>query len=192
MLNSLLMCATLAVGQSGGATPAPAVFADTPYPEGRTIAPADVASPDEATAVALPASLFPSPAAPAAPPPAPVPTRRALPPAFPSPPFPGSEYQGYPLVGLPPDTTQWPLMKAIQGTYLGDVLNDYRIRAYGWLNASANVSTARHSNTPDSYWIVPNSVQLDQAIFRVERQVDSSQTDHIDVGFRSTVLFGMD
>jgi hypothetical protein len=120
------------------------------------------------------------------------PDRRALPPAFPSPPFPSSEYQGYPLVGVPPDTSQYPLMKAIQGTYFGDFLNTYRTRVYGWLNASANWSTSKNSNTPDSYWIVPNSVQLDQAVLRVERQVDSVQTDHIDVGFRSTLLFGID
>jgi hypothetical protein len=83
-------------------------------------------------------------------------------------------------------------MKAIQGTWFGDILNDNRIRMYGWLNASANWSTSKNSNMPDSYWIVPNSIQLDQAVFRVERQVNSVQTDHIDWGFRSTVLFGTD
>jgi hypothetical protein len=124
--------------------------------------------------------------------PAPEAARRALPAAFPSPPFPSSEYQGYPLVGVPPDTTRWPLMKAMQGTYIGDLLDSERIRTYGWINASANVSNAKNSNTPDSYWLVPNSVQLDQLVVRMERQVDSVQTDHIDWGFRSTVLFGTD
>jgi hypothetical protein len=118
--------------------------------------------------------------------------RRALPPAFPSPPFPSSEYQGYPLIGVPPDTTRWSLMKAMQGTWFGDILDAERIRTYGWINASANVSNGRNSNTPDSYWIVPNSVQLDQLVVRMERQVDTVQTDHIDWGFRSTVLFGTD
>jgi hypothetical protein len=33
---------------------------------------------------------------------------------------------------------------------------------------------------------------LDQAILRLEREVDSVQTDHIDVGFRSTALYGID
>jgi hypothetical protein len=83
-------------------------------------------------------------------------------------------------------------MKAMQGTYIGDLLDSQRIRTYGWINASANVSNAKNSNTPDSYWLVPNSVQLDQLVFRMERQVDSVQTDHIDWGFRSTVLFGTD
>jgi hypothetical protein len=120
------------------------------------------------------------------------PDRRAFPAPLPSPPMPSGEWQGYPLIGVPPDTTQWPFMQAVQGTYLGDFLNTYRTRVYGWLNASANWSTSKNSNTPDSYWIVPNSVQLDQAVVRAERQVDSVQTDHIDIGFRSTALFGID
>jgi hypothetical protein len=184
VVNSLLLCTALAVGQLGNPALTPA---DGPVTE---------AAPDTSNVISLPTSLFPSPSDQAATGPAPAtppaPTRRALPPAFPSPPFPSSEYQGYPLVGVPPDTTQWPLMKAIQGTYLADFLNDNRIRVYGWLNASGNLSTARHSNTPDSYWIVPNSVQMDQFVVRAERQVNSVQTDHIDIGFRSTLLFGMD
>src|SRR5262249_27524625 len=124
--------------------------------------------------------------------PAPPARRRALPPALLSPPFPSSEWQGYPLIGIPPDTTEWPLMKVLQGTYYGDLLNGSRTRVYGWLNASGNWSTSKNSNMPSSYWIVPNSFQLDQAIVRFERQVDSVQTDHIDVGFRSTFLYGID
>lgn len=60
------------------------------------------------------------------------------------------------------------------------------------MNASANLSNCKDSNSPDSYWIVPNRVELDQFVLRLERQVDSVQTDHIDVGFRSTFLYGVD
>src|SRR5262249_48890981 len=80
----------------------------------------------------------------------------------------------------------------LQGTFLGDFLDTNRIRVYGWANASANVSTSKHSNMPDSYWIYANQLELDQLVFRVERQVDSVQTDHIDWGFRSTLLYGID
>jgi hypothetical protein len=45
---------------------------------------------------------------------------------------------------------------------------------------------------PDSYWIVPNKPVLDQAILRFERLPDTVQTDHIDWGFRSTILYGID
>lgn len=120
------------------------------------------------------------------------PPRRALPAPFESPPFPSSEYQGYPLIGVPPSDTVYPLMKAIYKTPWGEVIKKSRVVAYGWINASGNRSNCRHSNTPDSYWIVPNIVELDQIIFRVEREVDSVQTDHVDIGFRSSVLYGID
>jgi hypothetical protein len=158
-------------------------------------APAVEDAPAPAVTIAIPATLVPpADQAPAggSPKPPPAPDRRALPAPLPSPPMPSSEWQGYPLVGVPPDTMQWPFMKAIQGTYLGDVLNTNKVRVYGWLNAAGNLSTSRNSNMPDSYWIVPNSLQLDQLVVRAERQVDSVQTDHIDIGFRSTALFGID
>src|SRR5262249_28124456 len=79
------------------------------------------------------------------------PKRRALPAPLPSPPMPSGEWQGYPLIGVPVDTTRYPLMKAIQGTGPGDLLDSNRIRVYGWLNVAGNLSTSRHSNMPDSY-----------------------------------------
>src|SRR5262249_51691542 len=120
------------------------------------------------------------------------PARRALPAPLLSPPFPSGEWQGYPLIGVPYDTTRWALMKELQGTWPGDLLDSERIRVYGWVNASGNVSTADHSNSPTSYWLVPNQVELDQLVMRAERQLDTVQTDHIDWGFRSTMVFGTD
>jgi hypothetical protein len=120
------------------------------------------------------------------------PPRRALPAPFPSPPFPSSEYQGYPLVGVPPDDTVYPLMQVVYDTPCGDIIKKSRINAYGWINGSGNWSNCVNSNTPASYWIVPNRLELDQFVFRLERQVDSVQTDHIDIGFRSTYLYGID
>jgi hypothetical protein len=118
--------------------------------------------------------------------------RRALPAPFSSPPFPSSEYQGYPLVGVPPDDTAYPLMKAIYGGPWGDDIKDSRVRVYGWATASGNWSTSKNSNMPDSYWIAANRFELDQLILRAERQVDSVQQDHVDIGFRSTLLYGID
>src|SRR5262249_58178152 len=34
--------------------------------------------------------------------------------------------------------------------------------------------------------------ELDQLVVRAERQLDSVQQDHIDIGFRSSLLFGID
>src|SRR5262249_51400054 len=87
---------------------------------------------------------------------------------------------------------RYPVMKCLQGTWPGDLLDSQRIRLYGWVNASANLSTSKNSNMPDSYWIVPNSLQMDQTVVRLERLVDSVQTDHLDWGFRSTLLWGID
>lgn len=117
--------------------------------------------------------------------------RRGLPPAFESPPFPSAEYQGYPLIGVPPSTSEYPFESWLRGSGgFGAWLRENRLRTYGWLNASANVSSANESNQPTSYWIVPKSVQLEQALVRVEREVDTAQQDHFDWGFRTTLLYG--
>ena len=118
--------------------------------------------------------------------------RRALPTPWDTPPFPSSEYQGYPLLGVPYSTKEYPLMRAINEGPFGDAIRASRVKAYGWINGSYNWSTNKNSNMPTSYWIVPNSIVLNQAVFRLEREVDSVQTDHIDVGFRATALYGID
>jgi hypothetical protein len=118
--------------------------------------------------------------------------RRHPPEPWSSPPFPTHEYQGYPLIGVPPESHDYPLMKALEGTRTGDWLKDHKIEIYGWVTASGNWSTAQASNSPASYWLVPNRYELDQAIIRVERQLDSVQQDHIDWGFRSSYLYGID
>jgi len=121
------------------------------------------------------------------------PPRRALPAPLDSPPFPSSEWQGFPLIGAPYGTKEYPLTKALYTLPgIGSFLKEERIKVYGWINASGNWSTSDNSNMPTSYWIFPNQPVLNQAIFRVEREVDSVQTDHIDWGFRSTWLYGTD
>jgi hypothetical protein len=126
----------------------------------------------------------------------PPPARRALPEPWSSPPFPGHEYQGYPLVGVPYSTDVYPLMKAIydstEGTAWGEAIKESRIKVYGWATASGNFSTATATNSPTSYWLVPNSFQLDQFLLRFEREADTVQQDHIDYGFRSSFLYGID
>lgn len=116
--------------------------------------------------------------------------RRALPEPFPSPPFPSAEYQGYPLIGIPPSNTTYPLMDLVYKSPAGDFFRDHRIKMYGWLTGSANLSSSKKSNMPSSYWIVPNSLQLEQGVFRVEREADTAQTEHVDWGFRSSFLYG--
>jgi hypothetical protein len=83
-------------------------------------------------------------------------------------------------------------MRAMQGTFFDDFLNTNRTRVYGWVTAEGNWSNARNSNTPDSYWIRPNKLDMDQAVLRIERNLDSVQTDHIDYGYRLTGDYGID
>ena len=122
----------------------------------------------------------------------PPPARRALPEPWSSPPFPGHEFQGYPLIGVPPDTTKWPVMKALEGTACGDCLDEHKVMVDGWITAAGNFSTSKNSNLPSAYWIVPNRPTLDQTVLRIHREADTVQQDHIDIGFRSITLYGID
>ncbi len=133
-------------------------------------------------------AFFPDPNAPEEP----EPKRRALPAPWSSPPFPGSEYQGYPLIGVPESGSTYPIMQGLYNTPWGDWIKDTRIKFAGWATSAGVWGNARNSNTPTAYWIVPNSYQLDQLVFRLERYPDTVQTDHVDWGFRSVVLYGID
>jgi Putative beta-barrel porin-2, OmpL-like. bbp2 len=72
------------------------------------------------------------------------------------------------------------------------VPSDPGIRVYGWLDPGIEESTSHYSNYPLTYDDVPNAVQMDQAVLRIERQPDTVQTDHFDWGFRVTGLYGVD
>lgn len=200
MLHCLVIGAALTLGQDRADSAelpsfeirrADRTLADQDAPQSAPRSPAP-ASPAQEQPAETKGRGAPAPPSAESPPPPPGSVRRALPPPLLSPPLPSEEWQGYPLIGIPPDTTRYPLMRELQGTWPGDLLDSERIRVYGWVNVSGNLSTSRNSNTPDSYWIVPNSVQMDQFVVRAERLVDSAQTDHIDWGFRSTLLVGMD
>ena len=71
-------------------------------------------------------------------------------------------------------------------------MKDNRIEVYGWLNASANLSTSSHTNYPVSYAVRPNRIEFNQALFRIERLPDTVQTDHVDWGFHLDNLYGYD
>ncbi len=107
-----------------------------------------------------------------------------------SPPFPFQDHIG-PNIGVN-DTSVYPLMEALYNGPNGQAWKDSRIKIYGWADPSYNFSTSRRSNIPLSYAIVPNSLQLSQAILIFERQVDSVQRDHTDWGFKITNLYGID
>ena len=118
------------------------------------------------------------------------PKRRALPAPL-DPLFPGSDYLGpTPLIGVPDTDPEYPLEKALWSVF--PKLKAQRIKVYGWVNAGFDFSTSNKSNIPESYAIVPNKLELDQAVVRIERLPDTVQRDHVDWGFRITPMYGID
>jgi Putative beta-barrel porin-2, OmpL-like. bbp2 len=118
------------------------------------------------------------------------PQRRAFPSALDGI-FPGSDYLGpTPLMGVPDTDPVYPLTKAVWA--IAPALKEARIKVYGWVNGGISVSTSNKSNIPESYAIVPNRPELDQAVLRIERLPDTVQTDHVDWGFRLTPMYGID
>lgn len=118
---------------------------------------------------------------------APKEVQRVLPSPLQSPPFPGSEWDGAPVIGLANDDTYYPLQKL-----LGLANDKARIRFYGWADVGGNLSSSKNSNAPTSYDIVPNTVQLDQIILRIQRDPNTVQTEHVDWGFLVDNIYGMD
>jgi hypothetical protein len=121
----------------------------------------------------------------------PEPARRTLPSPLNSPPFPNSDwsYGGSPEIGAP-DTNVPPLMEAIYGGTSGQAWEQSKVKVYGWLEGSFNLSTSHNSNYPSAYDIFANRIEFDQAVVYVERLPDSVQTDHFDWGFHLTGLYG--
>lgn len=113
--------------------------------------------------------------------------QRTLPSPLSSPPFPGSEWDGAPVVGLPNDDTYYPLQKLA-----GLANNKSRIKIYGWVDVGGDLSSSKRSNAPTAYDIVPNAIELDQVILRIERQPNMVQTEHVDWGFLADNIYGMD
>jgi len=105
--------------------------------------------------------------------------------------FPGTDYLGpTPLIGVPDTDPVYPLTKALWS--VAPALKNARIKVYGWINPGISVSTSNKSNIPESYAVVPNRVELDQGVIRIERLPDTVQTDHVDWGFRVTPMYGID
>ena len=132
---------------------------------------------------------------------APAPNTRRIPPApFDSPPFPASDWQigGSPIIGDPGELAPYPLMQAIYDGPGGQAWKDSKVQIYGWVNFSGNISTSHPSKTSENgnfplvYDIRPNRMELNQIVLYVERLADENQTDHVDWGFRYSMLYGLD
>jgi hypothetical protein len=110
---------------------------------------------------------------------------RSLPSPLPNPPFPTSDWDGAPLVGVDATAPNYLLQKALGFT-------QSKVKIYGWVDVGGNLSTSKYSNSPTSYDIIPNSVVLDQMGVKIDKEPNTIQTDHVDWGFLSTTIFGTD
>jgi hypothetical protein len=79
---------------------------------------------------------------------------------------------------------RWLLMKTLQGTWPGGLLDDNRMQLYGWANASFTASSDQHSNLPMGWNHLANNFLLQQNWLRFERTVSTGGTTPT-FGFRS-------
>jgi len=112
--------------------------------------------------------------------------RRGLAQPLDSPPFPSADwsYGGSPTIGEA-DGNVYPLQTAFNGA-------TGRTKVYGWIEPTANVSTSRDRNYPETNDIYSNRVELGQAVFYVERLPNEVQREHVDWGYHLTAFFGTD
>lgn len=87
---------------------------------------------------------------------------------------------------------RWLLMRALQGTWPGAVLDGHRLAIWGWTNASFNFSSASKVNAPVVWDDKADQFLLNQHWVRFERSVVTSGTTEPTFGFRSDWLFGSD
>lgn len=96
-------------------------------------------------------------------------------------------------VATPPPPDRYLLMKALQGTWYGSLLDDNRLRVSGWTELGYTASSAGHNNLPLGFNYRANELVLQQNWLRIERTVVTDGTTEPTFGFRSdTILPGTD
>ncbi len=94
---------------------------------------------------------------------------------------------------IPPLPDRWLLMKELQGTWVGDVLDGNRLSVSGWTDLGYTASTAGHNNLPLGFNYIANELVLQQNWLRIERRVVTEGTSEPTFGFRSDwILPGTD
>jgi len=143
----------------------------------------------------------------------PQPERRGHPAPFDSPPFPDGEWQlgGTEIIGDPNLTPDGPLMETLYTGPHGQAWADSRIKIYGWVDISGNLSTSHNrgdngaapgsdingltgqgNNFPEAYDQFSDRLIANQVVLYIERHPDEYQTDHADWGFRLSQVYGSD
>jgi len=94
--------------------------------------------------------------------------------------------------GQPPLPERWALMRELQGTWLGAVLDGNRLSLSGWTEASYTASTDRVSNLPVTFNDRANTFLLQQQWFRLDRSLVTTGTTDPSYGYHLDVLTGSD
>src|SRR5882724_5401172 len=76
----------------------------------------------------------------------------------------------------PPAPDRWPLMRELQGTYPGWLLDGNRLSVSGWVDAAFTASSDAHDQLPMGFNYLANEAHVQQAWLRVERTVVQSGT----------------
>jgi hypothetical protein len=97
----------------------------------------------------------------------------------------------------PPPSTQaperWLLMKSLQGTWYGSVLDSERMQVTGWTEGSFTASSVARDNLPMGFNYRANEFLVQQNWLRVDRAVVTSATTEPSFGLRfDTILPGTD
>jgi hypothetical protein len=114
-------------------------------------------------------------------------------PVLPAPPPPAPATAPAPAPAQAPPADRWLVMKELQGTWAGAVVDDHRLRLSGWTDMSFTASTDRENQLPMGFNYLANNFLLQQNWLRFERTVVASGTTEPTFGFRSdTILPGSD
>src|SRR5438067_11753745 len=90
-----------------------------------------------------------------------------------------------------PAPDRWFLMRELQGTYPGWLLDGNKLSVSGWVDSAFTASTDRHDQLPMGFNYRANEFEVQQAWVRFERPVDQTATTPT-YGFRADTLFGID
>ncbi len=92
-----------------------------------------------------------------------------------------------------PPADRWLLMKSLQGTWPGSLLDSNRLSVYGWTDMTFTASSDAHINLPMGFNYRANEPAVQQNWVRFERSVVTSGTTEPTFGFRTSwILPGLD
>ncbi|MFO0809538.1 MAG: outer membrane beta-barrel protein [Gemmataceae bacterium] len=94
--------------------------------------------------------------------------------------------------GTVPPPDRWPLMRELQGTYPGWLLDGNRLSISGWIEAGFTASTDAHDQLPMGFNYRANELNVQQAWLRFERSIVTSGTTEPTFGFRVDTFAGID